>query len=116
MGKKIFYWAAVIFYCSIIFYMSSLPGSNIPGPEGVDLSFLHVFEYAILAHLLYFSIKEDVKDNRKAVIYSIALSFIFGITDEIHQIYVPGRSFDYIDMFFNLIGSALIVYKIRSRR
>lgn len=63
----------------------------------------HFSEFAILGLLAYINIK-DFKTN-KAIIYSALLCLIYSISDEIHQIFVPGRACTLIDVLIDFCGS-----------
>ncbi len=114
MKKFILYWLPVLVYASLIFYFSSLP--EVPPviiriiPETL---ILHMIEYAILSILLFRTFINSNKDTlkNKAVILSILIATLYGITDEIHQIFVPGRVFSYLDMTVNFIGSMVVLTK-----
>jgi len=84
-------------YSGLIFILSSIP-VKIPyyffDPRKLTL---HFIEYSILGALSFFAIR---KKN-----ISIAFSIAYGITDEIHQYFVPGRFFDFYDMFADSTGS-----------
>ena len=47
-------------------------------------------------------------------VIACALSFFYAITDEIHQIFVPGRACQFLDMMVDLAGilSGFIVYAV----
>lgn len=84
-------------YSGLIFILSSIP-VKIPyyffDPRKLTL---HFIEYFILGTLSFFAIR---KKN-----ISIAFPITYGITDEIHQYFVPGRFFDFYDMLVDSIGS-----------
>ncbi|MCD6482952.1 MAG: VanZ family protein [Candidatus Aenigmarchaeota archaeon] len=85
-------------YLGLIFILSSIP-IKIPYYFFFDPRKLifHFMEYSILGILSFLSIR-----RRNT---SIAFSIAYGITDEIHQYFVPGRFFDIYDMFSDSIGS-----------
>ena len=116
MKNELFYWGPVIVYMLGIFYISSMSSSELPGSDGVDLSPLHIVEYFILSSLIYRAMESRKLVQMERILLSILFAVAYGITDEFHQIFVPGRTFDFIDMIFNLIGSSLIVYKIRGKK
>lgn len=65
----------------------------------------HFCEFAGFSFLvanLVFSIKDKLKP-----IVSILLSFGYAITDEIHQIFIPGRAFQLSDLAVDLGGIVL---------
>lgn len=56
----------------------------------------------------------EMKD-RKRLLLSIFLAFLYACTDETHQLFVPGRSGEFKDVCIDTCGAfigALIVYTI----
>ena len=65
----------------------------------------HFCEYALfgfLAFNLYFAIKDKPKP-----LLSILLSIGYAVTDEIHQLFVPGRAFQLTDLAVDTAGIIL---------
>lgn len=82
----------------------------------------HYTEYIIGGILIInFITLFKVKENR-AILYSVTFGMFYAITDEIHQLFVPGRSSQVVDVFIDTLGVAtgimafLIVYKIIQKR
>ncbi len=74
----------------------------------------HFCVYLILGLL----VMNCFKLNKKYIIYSIIICLLYSISDEIHQIFVPGRSGEVIDVFIDTCGSFIgifCLYKYRSR-
>lgn len=74
-------------------------------------------EYAILGALFYLNVIQLPKLNRypKKILLSIFFSFLYACTDEIHQIFVPGRSAQFRDVLIDTLGASfgtLIAYLI----
>lgn len=66
----------------------------------------HFTEYFILGILVInFIIRYD-----KKIIIAILLCIIYATSDEIHQIFVPGRSFQIIDIMIDSLGSIMGIY------
>ena len=114
---KIFsYWFPVFLYCLLIFIQSSYPSpESVPDWPYID-KLLHIAVYALLGALLLRAFGSlRIKNNVKLVmILSILLSTLYGISDEIHQYFVPFRNADLIDVFANLLGSIIGVYIYQS--
>lgn len=76
----------------------------------------HVTEFAILNILLVNLIYQlNEKFKLKYLIISIILTFVYACTDEIHQIFVQGRTSSFIDVLIDTIGAittSLIIYII----
>jgi VanZ family protein len=70
--------------------------------------FVHVFLYFLLMIFTYISFAEqkvaDLKD--KVMILSFLFTVLYGVSDEIHQFFVPNRLFDFYDMLANAAGAA----------
>ena len=106
---KIFlsYWFPILLYCALIFIQSSYPApESIPRLPHID-KVLHFAAYAVLGALFLRALKTlRIKDRlRLAMFLSIVLSSLYGISDEIHQHYVPFRSADAMDALADIFGS-----------
>lgn len=71
-------------------------------PDGVVRSIAHGCEYAALGFLMY-NVFHSFKKRISPVI-SVAISFFYAVTDEIHQLFVPGRAFQLVDLAVDLVG------------
>ena len=114
MKHFLYYWLPVLVYAGLIFYLSSLP--TIP-PLVIEIMpetlIWHVIEYAILGILLFrafINSRNDILKNN-AIFLAIMIASFYGITDEIHQLFVPGRIFSYLDMMVDFVGSNAILTK-----
>lgn len=87
---------------ALIFYMSSTPvpealNWTLPFDPGKHLA--HLAEYAILSILLYYASRRPAE--------TAIVSSLYGLTDEVHQHFVPTRLFDLHDLLFNCIGAVV---------
>ncbi|MGD8961975.1 MAG: VanZ family protein [Desulfobacterales bacterium] len=108
----LFYWLPPIIYCLAIFVQSSFPGAErMPDVRLFD-KLLHFMAYALLGILFYRAYDTLLlKDNHKLLIFiSIASATLYGISDEIHQYFVPFRYAEMADVVANTIGSICGVY------
>ena len=111
-------WLVVVGYASVIFYLSSqsdplrLPFPVFPGLDKI----VHACEFGLLSLLLYWAIGCLFQEfsMRERGIASVAISFLYGISDEIHQTFVPMRHGDPFDVLAGTLGAvcALIVFRI----
>ncbi len=102
---RIIYRFITLLYMGIIFYLSSMEMSSLPElPRNFD-KVLHTAEFAILAFLIFCSIKSMVKRN--VFLLSFVIAAAYGITDELHQIYVPGRYASLADLAADSLGAFL---------
>lgn len=106
------YWFPLILYCLVIYIQSGWPGpEKIPDVRFLD-KFLHLSAYGLLGILFYRAYETlPLKKFKHLVIFiSIASATLYGISDEIHQYYVPSRHADLMDVIANTIGSICGVY------
>lgn len=68
---------------------------------------LHFLAYAVLGILFYRAYDTlSLDDNHKLLMfYSIVSAALYGISDEIHQYFVPSRHADVVDVIANTLGS-----------
>jgi VanZ family protein len=73
---------------------------------------LHFTAYALLGALFLRALNTTrIKHHLKLIIMlSILLSSLYGISDEIHQSFVPYRTADAMDALADILGSAFGVY------
>ncbi len=112
LKKFLFYWLPVFIYCLLIFTQSSYPSpESVPDWPYID-KLLHIAVYALLGALFLRAFRTlRIQHNLKLVmILSILLSSLYGISDEIHQYYVPFRNADFLDALADMIGSVCGVY------
>ncbi|MBI2136539.1 VanZ family protein [Candidatus Woesearchaeota archaeon] len=111
IGKITFYWLPVIIYMYLIFYLSSIPGTDVTAKIFINDKILHGIEFFILAVLLYrcFNNAKNrrIKENR--YILAISLAILYAVSDEFHQSFVPGRAADIIDVIADSIGAVSII-------
>ncbi|MDL1968860.1 MAG: VanZ family protein [Deltaproteobacteria bacterium] len=110
--KFIYYWFPVIIYCLLIFILSSYPSpGNIPNLPYLD-KLIHFAVYAILGVLFFMAFRtQRFKENITMVIMlSILSSSLYGMSDEVHQYFVPHRNASIMDFLADVTGSICGVY------
>jgi len=103
------YWLPVIVYCAAIFIQSSFPATQqIPDWRNLD-KVLHVAAYALLGALFFRALATGrFKTNLKAAaMLSILFSGLYGLSDEVHQSFVLGRSAEAADVLADFVGGIL---------
>lgn len=126
-------WAGMIFNLSRASYSSAssarfislvlewLSISTLPQILGAVNTLLrksaHLTEYAVLAVFLYNSLKPagDSPWSRKAAFWAVLGSAIYSLTDEFHQLFVPGRHASLFDCVVDTTGALvglLVLYKV----
>lgn len=106
------YWLPVFFYAGWIVMFSSLSAPQVyfPGWAGeINDKILHMLEYAILAILCYRAFLHAASQQLSdfAVVLAIVATILFGVSDEIHQSFVPLRKADPWDLVADAAGSLM---------
>ena len=112
LQKITIYWFPVLIYCLLIYVQSSHPAPKIlPNYPFMD-KLLHFVCYALLGALFLRAFNTTpIKHNLTFVlILSALLSSLYGISDEIHQSFVPFRTADPMDVVADILGSIAGVY------
>jgi len=117
----IFPWLPLLFYCALIFELSSRPvPENIPDIFLFDKT-LHFSGYGLLGILFFRAYRTLSLKNRPRLMMflSMASATLYGISDEIHQHFVPTRTADMWDVLADMLGSVFsvfIIHQVLSRR
>jgi VanZ family protein len=70
----------------------------------------HIIAYFILGVLIYSVVRTYKLVTRRAILICIAIALVYAISDEVHQLFVPGRSGEIRDVLIDTSASALGVY------
>lgn len=109
--KTLKYWSPPIFYMALIFAVSSLQQPPLPTPKFEWLSIdkvYHFIEYFILSVLLVIAlVNVSPKWLPRQWIWFAAglISILYGASDELHQMYVPGRFATLSDWLSDVVGA-----------
>jgi VanZ family protein len=101
-------WLPVIAYMAMLFGLSSI--SKLPEPPGqISYYEVHVGAYTVLALLTSRALAKGRVRNVTALVVwrAFLISALYGVSDEYHQRFVPGREFDVFDMVADAIGSVI---------
>src|SRR5687768_10564791 len=100
-------WAPVVLYMALIFALSAQ--SQPPMPTGVSSATGHVVGYAGLAVVILRALAGGLpaRITPKAALGAVAIAVAYGITDELHQMLVPGRTSELIDVAADAMGALL---------
>ncbi len=93
---------AVIFAGSSISRLPDIPG-------GFSDKSAHATEYAVLGLLLARALAGPawLSISLPYVVGAIAIAAAYGVSDECHQLFVPGRDFDVRDMLADSVGASM---------
>lgn len=100
--KSVRNWLPAILIMGFIYYLSALPGPTVDG-LGLGKESYHINGHFLLYFFLCFTF---FKGTKHAVL-SVVLSILYGVLDELHQVFVPGRSAGFFDVFVDSVGVLL---------
>lgn len=106
--QLIFYRLPVLIYCAAIFVQSSFPASKTITEIFSSDKLLHMAGYALLGALFLRALSTfPIKNKGSLLFLSILCAALYGVTDEVHQYFVPSRNADIWDVLADTIGSFL---------
>jgi len=109
-------WFIVIAGAVGIFIISSLQFEpSVPGFRLLPILY-HIISFFFFSLFLFIALIHGGKKYTFFLI-GILLAVGYGITDEIHQFFVPGRSSTFFDVFLDSVGVvfAAMIYLVRVR-
>lgn len=105
-------FAPALLWMAVIFALSSQ--SSLPPPPGISsliASILgHLVAYFTLACLLAFALAPDWRLTRSRMVAVVVICVLYGISDEIHQSFVEGRTASLFDVGVDAVGAVAGVY------
>lgn len=117
--KKAIFTLLPLLYMALIWTLSSFPADAIVNtPFSFDSLLkesLHLIEFAILYWLIAFAFMAHGRWTERTSLIAAAFAILYGLTDEIHQSFVPARSATVIDFVKDTIG-VLVSYYIAKRK
>jgi VanZ family protein len=115
-------WIPALLWAATIFVLSSFPGSAYPATNLVNADKLvHIALYGLLGGLCARGFVRGSGWGLWPVLGLAALlSTLYGVSDELHQAFVPGRNSDWHDVVADavgsLLGAALVTWLARRSR
>ncbi|HZA50792.1 MAG TPA: VanZ family protein [Myxococcaceae bacterium] len=104
MSRLVRRWGPAVAWAALIFALSAQPSP--PGPSMSPLDKVaHFVEFAVLAALVARALTGSGVRPTRALAAAIALSTLYGASDELHQRYVPGRDVSVFDLAADAVGA-----------
>jgi VanZ family protein len=102
-------WLPPALWATVLFALSSVPGSDVPAlPVSFADKIEHGLVYGILGILCFRALGRSFRLSIAAMVAAgTAIALAYGISDELHQIFVPGRNADPRDVVADAIGGLL---------
>lgn len=133
MKRKVISWLLVILWMALIFYLSHQPATESNSlSTGIterivfiiervtsDIDFdvsnfnhiirknAHFFAYLILGILVYNALKNNGIKGSKRFLIALAICILYAISDEVHQLFIPGRAGQVKDVIIDSAGATV---------
>lgn len=104
-------WLPVVLWALVIFVLSSIPGTRFPSvsvPQADKI--VHTFVYGVLGALTFRAVRKGGAPGRRPTLtapLAVLLTILYGVSDELHQIFTPNRSPDWHDVVADAVGGTL---------
>lgn len=95
-------WFITIIIAIVIFYVSSLTFLGPVGKSNIYSTLYHISSFFFFAFFLQIALVKG--KNKKLILLAFLIATFYGVTDEFHQLFVPGRSANIFDVFIDAIG------------
>ena len=95
----------------VIFFLSHQSGQTLPLPPIVHLDkLLHILIYGLLALTTLWVPSSEWHLNKPLLVafIVIAVGLVYGVLDEYHQSFIPGRNSSLEDILADVTGSILV--------
>jgi VanZ family protein len=105
-------WLLAVCWMGAIFYLSQQSSPLGASPSDATSSLAHLGVYAVLAVLLYWALWAAVaRDDPELAVIAATVAFgltvLYGVSDELHQAFVPGRTASERDLAIDALGAVL---------
>lgn len=107
-GRMLGLWGPVLLWAGVIYYWSSVPYLRITDTwwDWVLRKMAHMVEFGVLARLLARALSGSTPWGwKKIFVGSLAGAALYAVSDEVHQIFVPGRHFGVLDIGIDILGA-----------
>jgi VanZ family protein len=107
MARRRLYFILLLCWVGLTFLLTSIPHLEIP--EGIPFwdKGAHFAFYGVTGFLCALWRRESGHPAKRAVLYAVLFVLAVGAVDEIHQLWIPGRSADLLDWVADLLGGGI---------
>ena len=101
--RRVLNLALIVTWMALIFMGSSTPQADVPKQVSQVAKVLHLIEYAVLG----FVVLPFVSRSKSPWAYAVAVCFAYAASDELHQLFVPGRNGMATDVLIDTVGASV---------
>ena len=110
---KLIWLTLLIAYCALIFKLSSQATLPVPGLFLHQDKLIHAIAYAIMGLLSFNYCRYLFTTLGATAAASLIFCTLYGISDEWHQSFVPGRDASLLDVLADIAGACLAIQVAR---
>jgi len=100
--------ALMLGWAGVLFYLSSQPSIDTPDLFTGQDKLFHLIAYGLLGFLAMGAMRLPATGYRQGQAWTVAvLVALYGVSDEIHQHFVPGRTVEVYDVLADALGGLL---------
>ena len=111
-GRRWLRFVPMVLVMGTIFFLSAQPGDSLSLPDIPNLDkLLHAGIYGLLAAATLFGVGSKSWLGRRQLsgLFVVLFCLLYGISDEWHQAFVPGRTPSIWDLAADTIGASIMV-------
>jgi VanZ family protein len=99
-------WTLALLWAAVIFALSSIPGRALPSVPALGYDkLLHGLVYAVFGGVSFLAARSTWTVRAPWLVLGCTLgAILYGLSDEYHQRFVPGRSSDLGDVVADAVG------------
>ena len=100
-------WLPALVWAAVIFGLSSIPGPQFPLPARNLDKLVHAAIFGVLGALCWRAMNATFLRGAaqwRVVLLAVVLTTLYGLADEMHQMFVPRRSPDPNDVLADALG------------
>jgi len=118
--RRIIAGIAAVAWAALVFIASAIPGNDYPPhPEPLNIV-AHFCLYLMFAVLLTLAFNGPKRALWISALIALVVASLYGISDEVHQLFVPGRSSDPMDWLVDttgaLVGATATIWLLSARK
>ena len=113
--RPLWRWGPAVAWAAVLFTLSSM--SRLPaGPDAFSDKHAHLTAYAILSALIVWGLTDGApaRTTWRIAAAAVVLATLYGVTDEWHQSFVPGREVSAADLKADAIGALVAAGALRA--
>lgn len=103
-------WPALLAYCATIFWLSAQERLPMPDVFHFQDKVLHLGAYFVMGFFGWRAFRHLPLSQTALAWTTFLFCSLYGMSDEWHQSFVPGRSVSVFDWLADSLGAALAVY------